>query len=82
MSSQNRLLPKPPNFDSLENERNQAAKLQRLMSQSKRKNPELLSQQNKERCQKYRHTIKNRQLDHDILARDFSIDISNWYFVF
>ena len=82
MSGLNRLLPKPSNFNSLENERNQAAKLRRLMSQSKRKDPDLLLQQNKERCRKYRRTIKNRLLNHNIFTQDFSIDISNWYFVF
>ena len=89
-SGQKRLLPKPPNFDIFQNDRNEAAKLQRLMPVSqpqRRRQPNKQNEQDKaakrkerktERNQRYRFK-KNQLLEENDLFRDFSIDIADWY---
>ena len=85
-SSQKRLLPKPSNFDIFQNDRNEAAKLQRLMPVSqprRRRQPNKQNEQDKaarrkeEKAEKNRryHFKKNQLHEENDLLRDFSLTL-------
>ena len=62
-SGQKRLLPKPPNFDIFQNDRNEAAKLQRLMPVSqpqRRRQPKKQNEQERSNADRGLREIQTR----------------------